>query len=561
MNKNCIALLSAVFLIGWATAVGGQYVKDMPYFHQGSNRLNPSGSCQNTCVAMVLKHYGAEDITPDDITARWGTGHAKTKVGLKQVLNTEAQERGLAVRDTVIEDAKIDRVYDLLDQGKPVIVHGRFSVSGHLIVLLGYDEQYVYAHDPAGRWRERLDGGFTDTNDTDIGRYTRYERQAIENALISADHRQQVSLHSLYFVEGALKLTWDSALPDSLEAGSWVELDETITVEGGPDESLSVQADLRAIGGQQAVELPEVSPGRFQLKGRWQAPAANGWRRVEIVARAGSVQEVAKHGFYLLPTQDQVVFADGPGPGWQPGFSINAEIDWAHATTVDRGETAVALEARAFTLEMLPDDPVESGGYRALRFAYHPGDVEYSARPAFTVQLNGDTRKSVNLADPAIAALDLEERGWQTVEVPLRVFYPLEDAIESLRIFGNLRGTFYLDDMRLVRAAAPVPTAVHQTEQGPLPQTTRLGANYPNPFNSGTVIPFSLDRASAVELAVYNSTGQKIAQLARGGYSAGSHVLVWDGRDHQGRAVGSGLYFYRLEVGGVGHSRKLMLLR
>ena len=45
----------------------------MPYFHQYSNRLNPSGSCQNTCIAIVLKYYGADDITPEKI-AVIGTG-------------------------------------------------------------------------------------------------------------------------------------------------------------------------------------------------------------------------------------------------------------------------------------------------------------------------------------------------------------------------------------------------------------------------------------------------------------------------------------------------------
>ena len=41
---------------------------------------------------------------------------------------------------------------------------------------------------------------------------------------------------------------------------------------------------------------------------------------------------------------------------------------------------------------------------------------------------------------------------WQTVEVPLWAFAPLEEQIESIRFFGNLRGTFFIDDIELVSA-------------------------------------------------------------------------------------------------------------
>jgi uncharacterized protein YvpB len=143
--------LSALLL---AAPAFGQYVKDMPYFHQYSNQRDPSGSCQNTCVAMVLKYYGASDITPNQITKRWGTGVAKTIAGLGRVLNTEAAERGLGIRDINTERGTIEDVYALLDAGKPVIIHGRFSTAGHLVVLLGYDENYFYIHDPAGQWRQ-----------------------------------------------------------------------------------------------------------------------------------------------------------------------------------------------------------------------------------------------------------------------------------------------------------------------------------------------------------------------------------------------------------------------
>ena len=67
----------AACVAGWCSAgpTEAGYIPDVPYFHQHSNRINPSGSCQNTCVAIVLKYYGADDITPDMISAKWGYAH------------------------------------------------------------------------------------------------------------------------------------------------------------------------------------------------------------------------------------------------------------------------------------------------------------------------------------------------------------------------------------------------------------------------------------------------------------------------------------------------------
>ena len=65
--------------------------------------------------------------------------------------------------------------------------------------------------------------------------------------------------------------------------------------------------------------------------------------------------------------------------------------------------------------------------------------------------------------------LDINDRNWQVVEVPLDKL-PVGEGIESLRIVGSLRGTFYIDDMRLV-AERPViePTAVGEAGEQATP--------------------------------------------------------------------------------------------
>ncbi len=88
-----------------------------------------------------------------------------------------------------------------------------------------------------------------------------------------------------------------------------------------------------------------------------------------------------------------------------------------------------------------------------------------------------------------------------------------------------------------------------------------LGANYPNPFNPETTLRFSLAAAGPARLCVYNLKGQLVRVLADSQMPAGSHSLVWDGKDDQGREQGSGVYFYRLESGDFRQTRKMILVK
>ena len=89
-----------------------------------------------------------------------------------------------------------------------------------------------------------------------------------------------------------------------------------------------------------------------------------------------------------------------------------------------------------------------------------------------------------------------------------------------------------------------------------------LHQNRPNPFNPSTEIRFEIPgEGSAIDLAVYDIAGRRVAGLASGFVAGGSHSVVWRGRDDAGRSVGSGVYFYRLEADGFVESRKLLLLK
>ena len=103
------------------------------------------------------------------------------------------------------------------------------------------------------------------------------------------------------------------------------------------------------------------------------------------------------------------------------------------------------------------------------------------------------------------------------------------------------------------------PTAV--AGNGPAPSHFALGASYPNPFNPQVTIPFSLERAQAVELAVFDVSGARIRTLVNGARAAGPHLQVWDGRDQRGNRVATGVYFYRLHTRTGQEARSMLLLR
>ena len=86
-----------------------------------------------------------------------------------------------------------------------------------------------------------------------------------------------------------------------------------------------------------------------------------------------------------------------------------------------------------------------------------------------------------------------------------------------------------------------------------IPEKTALLANYPNPFNPETWIPYQLAERAAVTLAIYDMNGQLVRRLAVGYQAAGmyrsrSRAAYWDGRNQVGESVASGLYFYTLTV-------------
>jgi hypothetical protein len=112
-----------------------------------------------------------------------------------------------------------------------------------------------------------------------------------------------------------------------------------------------------------------------------------------------------------------------------------------------------------------------------------------------------------------------------------------------------------------VSFAVDTTTAVTGVGNTPLPARYALEANHPNPFNPQTMIAYDLAGAGKSRLTVYDVNGARIRELVNVNQRAGHYTVTWDGRDDNGQAVASGVYFYRLASGPFNQTRKMVLLK
>lgn len=138
--------------------------------------------------------------------------------------------------------------------------------------------------------------------------------------------------------------------------------------------------------------------------------------------------------------------------------------------------------------------------------------------------------------------------------------YPLVETVtfEANDIIGQIQAPFIwtYDAAGIEGEIASIPTEFS------------LGQNYPNPFvphnqaGVGTTIHFALPIDSEVEIAVYNSIGQRVKSLVIGNWETGNHAVVWNGENDSGEKVQSGVYFYRMRTSeGLVDTKKLLLLK
>jgi len=114
----------------------------------------------------------------------------------------------------------------------------------------------------------------------------------------------------------------------------------------------------------------------------------------------------------------------------------------------------------------------------------------------------------------------------------------------------------------------PTPGVQHETRipydppMASLLNEMRLQGNYPNPFNSETVIPFSVgSNTREVRISISDILGRTVREFRFKSLPPGEHVVRWDSNDERGAPLSSGAYFVRLEGGGDVQTKTMLLLK
>ena len=140
------------------------------------------------------------------------------------------------------------------------------------------------------------------------------------------------------------------------------------------------------------------------------------------------------------------------------------------------------------------------------------------------------------------------------------------DANLSVDLLKDSTYSFWFSDTSTVRhfriyAGNTQFMENHEQDIPILPDEFMLVQNFPNPFNSSTVISYRLDEDTEVQVSIYNLLAQRIKLLYEGFQQKGFYQYRWDARDENGNEIGTGIYLIRLETPKYKATRKMVYMR
>ena len=110
-------------------------------------------------------------------------------------------------------------------------------------------------------------------------------------------------------------------------------------------------------------------------------------------------------------------------------------------------------------------------------------------------------------------------------------------------------------------ASKPVVAAETVLSAETVPEVSGLAPNFPNPFNSATLITYHLSSPGPVQLVIYNVLGQPVRTLVDQSQAAGSYQIRWDVLDQRGVSLSTGIYIARLSYPGGVQTQRLLYLK
>jgi hypothetical protein len=128
-------------------------------------------------------------------------------------------------------------------------------------------------------------------------------------------------------------------------------------------------------------------------------------------------------------------------------------------------------------------------------------------------------------------------------------------AVDRMVVFagGTLANARY-NDVWMLRWTTPASVE-------DAPAQLRLGVPRPNPSRGGTFVDFELAKPARVTLDVFDAQGRRVKRVTDQWFAAGRHVSMWRGDDEAEHALGTGVYFIRMQAGSFQATRRTVRVR
>lgn len=182
----------------------------------------------------------------------------------------------------------------------------------------------------------------------------------------------------------------------------------------------------------------------------------------------------------------------------------------------------------------------------------HHGWMNFEKEHQLHFQYRDEDLQAGNLDENSMVLRywDASQNSWQVAQNAT-----VDPVSNTVTLSSNQLNTYY------ALSAPALTTGIDDAPASATPQEFRLLGNYPNPFNPETTIAFELAQSSPVRLEIYNVVGQRLVLLIDEVREAGSHRIVWNGRDAQGRQLPTGIYLLKLQAGTQTAIRRMTLLK
>jgi hypothetical protein len=365
---------------------------------------------------------------------------------------------------------------------------------------------------------------------------------------------------------------WGSASGPSTESvptdGDFVSAD----VDFDPFETASLFPESPCASG--CVTNSEVN-GNGDVNGDNAITAGDALCAFNIFLNGGNLPDACDAAEFQCETLAANVNCDGATTPQDALFIFQRFLDQLPPSNCFAGDAPLAKPSAAnmYTLALVQSEVVENNQIKIGLRVDNP-----AALSAFGLDITYPTDKLryVGMERAAVTAdwTQLDARELEDGRIRVGGFHvqPIASASsgELFRLIFELKSdAVTLNQLAMSGMVDDLQDAVVTTASGEvitsLPTAYALHQNFPNPFNPETRIRFDIPKVSAdgvlVTIKIYNIKGQLMRTVLNEKRPAGSHSVLWDGKNDLGQPAASGTYFYTITAGDFKESRKMIMVK